>query len=149
MRNQIAGFFIGGWYVFDNFSPLQVQWRKVLYPTSEHAYHAAKFIDSYPNLSNDIRLCKSPVKAASLAAVNKTHMSADWYSSGKAEKMMEEILRAKLNQHNIVKDSLIKSGNMKIIEMNDSDSFWGWGPDHRGDNRLGKIWMKLRSELIS
>jgi len=43
---NIAGFFLEGWYVFDNFAPFQVEWRGKLYPTSEHAYQAAHFIDT-------------------------------------------------------------------------------------------------------
>lgn len=26
------------------------------------------------------------------------------------------------------------------------DSFWGWGPDKRGQNMLGKLWMRVREE---
>ncbi len=42
-KSTMAGFFLDGWYVFDNFAPCQVEWRGVLYPTSEHAYQAAHF----------------------------------------------------------------------------------------------------------
>lgn len=52
MNNKdIAGFFLEGWYVFDNFSPFQVEWRGQLYPTSEHAYQAAHFIEHNPELT--------------------------------------------------------------------------------------------------
>ena len=40
-KKDIAGFFLGGWYAFDNFAPFQVEWRDKLYPTAEHAYQAA------------------------------------------------------------------------------------------------------------
>lgn len=43
-KSTMAGFFLDGWYVFDNFAPCQVEWRGVLYPTSEHAYQAAHFL---------------------------------------------------------------------------------------------------------
>ena len=28
-----------------------------------------------------------------------------------------------------------------------TDSFWGCGADRKGQNELGKLWMKLRAEL--
>lgn len=149
MKDGVVGFFISGWYMFDNFAPFQVEWRGVLYPTSEHAYHASKFIDLYPDIANAICLCRSPLDAANLAHKNELYRNSNWYNSGEAEKVMEDILRAKLNQHKIIRDVLIQSGNMNIVELNDSDDFWGWGSDHRGDNRLGKIWMKLRRELLT
>ena len=38
---------------------------------------------------------------------------------------------------------------MYIVEMNDNDEFSGWGKNHEGDNNLGKLWMKLRSEQMA
>lgn len=61
--------------------------------------------------------------------------------------IMEEIVRCKLAQHDLVRETLIASGDRYIVEMNDDDSFWGWGSDHAGRNELGKIWMRLRDEL--
>ena len=60
---------------------------------------------------------------------------------------MEEIVRCKLAQHDLVRETLIASGDRYIVEMNDNDSFWGWGSDRQGRNELGKIWMRLRDEL--
>lgn len=62
---------------------------------------------------------------------------------------MEEIVRAKLVQHPYIQQVLLNTGSKTIVEMNNTDAFWGWGDNHRGRNELGKIWMKLRSELQS
>ena len=56
-ESTIAGFFLDGWYVFDNFAPCQVEWRGVLYPTSEHAYQAAHFFGTNPARAEQVRLC--------------------------------------------------------------------------------------------
>lgn len=143
----IAGFFLDGWYVFDNYAPLQVEWRGKLYPTSEHAYQAAHFIDNYPELAEKIRLCRSPGEASDMANENSEFDDPDWRE--KRLNIMEEILRCKLRQHELVSETLRKSGNKTIVEMNDDDDFWGWGRGRNGRNELGKIWMKLREELNS
>lgn len=61
---------------------------------------------------------------------------------------MENILRKKLEQHPHVKEKLLETGDREIIEASPTDGFWGCGPDKIGENHHGKIWMKLRSELI-
>ena len=33
------------------------------------------------------------------------------------------------------------------LQASDQDDFWGWGPDHKGRNELGKALMSLRDEL--
>ena len=60
---------------------------------------------------------------------------------------MEEILRAKTEQHEDVRDVLKKTGKRTIIENSPVDSFWGIGHDGKGQNVVGKIWMKIRDEL--
>jgi len=42
---------------------------------------------------------------------------------------------------------LLTTGDRELIEDSWWDSFWGWGADQRGQNMLGKLWMKLRAEL--
>lgn len=146
MNNEnIAGFFLEGWYVFDNFSPFQVEWRGKLYPTSEHAYQAAHFIGQYPELAEKIRECRSPRYASDLANENKQFEDPEWKEKRLA--YMEEILRCKLSQHPFIKETLKASDSKTIVEMNDADEFWGWGKNHSGANELGKIWMKLRQEI--
>lgn len=141
---KIAGFFLDGWYVFDNFAPFQVEWRGKLYPTSEHAYQAAHFIDIDQELAEKVRLCRSPREASGFANENSVYDDPDW--SDKKISYMEEIVRSKLEQHGYIVDILLSSEDKYIVEMNDDDEFWGWGKNHDGRNELGKIWMKLRDE---
>ena len=131
--------------MFDNFAPFQVEWKGKLYPTAEHAYQAAHFIETNPDLAEQIRLCRSPRDASDFANDNSSQDDPLWIE--KRLGIMEEILRAKLEQHSFVHKALIDSKNKYIVEMNDKDEFWGWGKNHDGQNNLGKIWMKLRSEV--
>ena len=62
---------------------------------------------------------------------------------------MEEILRAKVKQNPYVKQKLLQTKGYTIVEDSPKDSFWGWGKERDGHNQLGKIWMKIRSELMN
>ena len=142
---NIAGFFLEGWYVFDNFAPFQLEWRGKLYPTSEHAYQAAHFIETNAVLAEKVRLCRSPREASDFANANSEHDEPRW--NEKKIDFMKEIVQAKLNQHDYIKKILLASDSRQIVEMNDEDEFWGWGKNHDGRNELGKIWMQLRDGL--
>ncbi len=143
---DIAGFMLDGWYVFDSYAPFQIEWRGELWPTAEHAFQAAHFFETNPELAEQVRLARSPREADDFANENKQFDDPEWRSKRVA--IMEEIIRAKYDQHPLIQETLAKSGNKLIIEMNDNDAFWGWGTDKKGENTLGKIWMKLRDEVV-
>ena len=143
-KDNIAGFFLEGWYVFDNFAPFQIEWRGKLYPTTEHAYQAAHFIETDPLLAEQVRICRSPREASDFANNNKNKEDPNW--KDKRISFMEEIVRCKFEQHPYIQNILAETGNKYIVEMNDDDEFWGWGKNHDGQNQLGNIWMKIRSE---
>lgn len=141
----MAIYFYDQWYdVLNNFSANAVEIGGILYPTSEHAYQAAKCTD--PNGKEEIRKAKSPLLAKEIS--NKKYKSAkdpEWDMKKLA--VMESILRAKLDQHQEVRNALLKNVDEEIAEDSPVDSFWGRGKDGNGENQLGKLWMKLRSEL--
>lgn len=62
---------------------------------------------------------------------------------------MEELLRCKIEQNPYVKKKLLETNDYTIVEDSPKDSFWGWGEDRKGNNQLGKLWMKLRDEIKS
>lgn len=138
-------YFYDQWYdVLNNFSAHAVEIDGILYPTSEHAYQAAKCTDL--DGKQEIIAAKSPLLAKEVS--NQKYKSAkdpDWNT--KKISVMESILRAKLAQHQEVRDALIKSGAEEIAEDSPIDAFWGRGEDGNGENQLGKLWMNIRSEL--
>lgn len=136
-------FYTPEFYVFNNFSAHAVEFQGTLYPTSEHAYQAAKCTD--PEGREAIRNARSPLQAKLLA--NETYRAAkdpEWGS--KKVTVLEEILRAKLEQHVEAQEALRKSGHEQIVEDSPTDYFWGEGADGSGLNMLGKLWMKIRDE---
>lgn len=136
-------FYGGEWYIFSNFSSFMVQWRGVDWVTSEHAYQAAKFDDL--SIIEKIKNARSAHDAFKIARANDDKKISNWNEI--RLRIMEEIVRAKLAQHPYVLKKLLETGDKEIIEDSPRDSFWGRGPDWKGENHLGKIWMKLRREL--
>lgn len=131
------------YYVFSNFSSFQLEWKGILWMTSEHAYHSEKFEDK--ELIEQLKNTRSAHDAMKLAYANKDKYRKDW--DNVKLKVMKEILRAKIEQHPYVKKKLIQSGDKELIEDSWRDSYWGWGPNKNGENHLGKIWMELREEI--
>lgn len=136
-------FYEGTRYFLSNFSSFRVQWRGIDWMTSEHAYQAAKFRD--PEIIEQIKNAISAHEAKKIAQAHKDREIKNWSEIKIA--VMEEILRAKLAQHLYIQRKLLESGHREIVENSPTDSFWGRGPDWKGKNFLGKLWMKLRAEM--
>lgn len=86
----------------------------------------------------------SPEAAQQIAHKNKKLVPQEWH--GKKTAVMEEILRAKLTQHEDVREVLKRTGTRRIVENSPVDDFWGCGPKGEGKNMMGELWMKLRDE---
>ncbi len=136
-------FYEGQWYFLSNFSSFMVRWRGVDWITSEHAYQAAKFDD--PIIIEEIKNARSAYDAKVIARAYDHKKIPNWYEVRLG--IMEEIVRVKLEQHSYIHRKLLETGDREIIEDSPTDSFWGRGPDWKGENHLGKIWLNLRNEL--
>lgn len=138
-------FYTPKFYALNNFSAHIIDFDGQLYPTSEHAYQAAKCTD--PTGREAIRAARSPLQAKILA--NEIYVATkDPHWETKKVAVVEEILRAKLGQHLEVREALQESGQEEIVENSPTDYFWGEGADGSGLNTLGKLWMKLRNEMF-
>ena len=142
VSGEKIGFYEREFYPLSNFSSFQVEINGVLYPTSEHAYHAAKFVDTRPDLAEVIRLCRSAHAAFKTAHSYGEFKREDWDEVKIA--IMERILISKAEQNPYVYAKLMDTGDLELIEDSPKDSFWGWGADRQGRNELGKAWMKIR-----
>ena len=61
--------------------------------------------------------------------------------------LMEKIFRAKLEQHPDVERVLKLTKSRELLKVFPTDYYWGTGADNSGQNKMGKLWMKLRDEL--
>lgn len=135
-------FYEGRWYFLSNFSSFAVEWRGEVWMTVEHAYQATKFTDE--TIRERIRCARSAHDSKKIAHEHQVSVRPDW----RAVKLlvMESILRAKHAQHPYVQRKLLETEPAEIVEDSPTDSFWGRGPDGKGENHLGRLWMKLRDE---
>ncbi len=143
--NDYIGFYTREFFCLDNFSAFAVEIDGHVYPTAEHAYQSAKFIYTSPEIAKKIWKSRSPGEAKAIAHNNRENYISNW--EGTKVDIMEKILRAKLNQHPYVREKLMQTKKYPICLDSPIDSFWGIGPDRKGENVLGKLWMKLRAEL--
>ena len=145
--DEVIGFYTREFYSLDNFSSFKVLYKDYLYSSLEEAYQAAKFIGVAPEVVQKIKNSYSAHEAKEIAFENRDKQRKDW-DEVKVQ-IMEELLRLKLDQNPYVKKKLLETGDCLIVEDSPKDDFWGWGKDRKGENNLGKLWMKLRDELRS
>ena len=124
------------------FSAHAIEYKERLYPTVEHAYHASRYSDEA--VQEEIRRAKSPFLGWEVSQKHKADQLAGF--DARKSDVMEELCRLKLGQHADVKEGLLASGDDTIVK-NYPDPYWGIGADGVGKNEMGRIWMKLRSEL--
>lgn len=144
--NDVIGFYPREFYCLDNFSSFKVEWDGYLYASLEEAYQTAKFLKSAPEIVEEIKKSHSAHEAQKIAFANKDKVRSDWQEVKLT--IMEELLRKKLQQNPYVKQKLLQTKDYIIVEDSPKDNFWGWGKDRTGENHLGKLWMKLRDELL-
>ena len=132
------------YYMFSNFAAFKVNYNGRLWMTSEHAYQAAKFDDEA--IIDAIFEAPSPYDAKLLAHGNENKVRKNW--SEIKLTVMENILRAKLGDHSYIYEKLLSTGDREIIENSPIDAYWGTGKDGKGENHLGKLWMRLRKEMM-
>lgn len=133
--------FRGKYHFLSNFAKHPVRYDGVLWPSSEHAYQAAKTTDKDEKTA--VQLAMTPGKAKS--AGKKVTMRPNWDQI--KNQVMLEIVRAKFKQNRNIKMKLLATGDAELIESNWwGDDFWGVF-EGNGQNKLGKILMQVREEL--
>lgn len=141
-----------GW--LGNMAPYALVYEGKEWKTSEALFQARRF-DKYDPIREQIRAEKSPM-AAKLLAKSSVERMVVVPQSEEDLKLMAEVLRLKVEEHPILKQWLLETGDAEIIEdctkrQRGSGLFWGAGLQEdgtwKGDNYLGKLWMLLRREL--
>jgi len=115
------------------------------FPTHEHAYQASR-VKPGPE-RDEIKNAPSPKDAWRVGQKYKNDPNIVVADFNK-DRVVEEIMRAKLTQHQDVKTILKASGDRELHKVYAPDTYWGMSKDGtKGENKMGKIWMKLREEL--
>ena len=118
-----------------------------MYPSTEHAYQAAKFLNEEH---------QQEIRNAATANVSKKiarrlekagYRRKDW-DDVKVD-VMRGLLREKFSQEP-EQEVLLKTGDEELVEGNWlGDTFWGQCPVGTGENWLGRLLMELRDELTT
>ncbi|MBN4049531.1 NADAR family protein, partial [bacterium AH-315-N03] len=99
------------------------RWR-----TSEHYFQAQKF-DRLKD-REEVRKAKTPAEAARRGRDRKRKLRRDWESVKVS--VMRTAVEAKFRQHRELTELLLSTGDMKLVEHADRDSYWGDGGDGSG-----------------
>lgn len=133
-------------YEFTNFYPIFITVDGKSWPSAEHYFQAQKFVGT-PYVEQ-IRKLPSARQAFQLSrdpAVSQWRRS-DWDQV--KDDVMLKVLRCKFDQCERLRSLLIGTGDKKLIEHTDNDSYWGdGGGPGKGLNKLGQLLMQVRSEL--
>lgn len=128
---------------FSNFAAYPIKIKGKTYPTSEHYFQAMKF--SSAKDQKEVRTAKTPMLAAQKGRDRKRKLKRHWESM--KDNVMREAVLQKFTQHKELKELLLSTGDSKLIEHTNRDSYWGDGGDGKGKNKLGQILMQVRTTL--
>ena len=141
--NKISQF-VGENLFLSNFYLEKLVWEGILWPSSEHAYQAAKTLD--PQSRINIANLATPGQAK--RAGRTLTLRPDW-ESVKLE-VMYSIVHAKFKQNPHLLEKLLATGDAYLEEGNyHDDRIWGVCPPDSGNGRnlLGKVLMAVRMDL--
>lgn len=132
--------FRGENYFLSNFYPTAVTYDGLTYRNTEAAFQASKTTD----LEKRIKFTKMNPSAAKQAG-RRIVLRRDWESI--KENIMYEICKAKFVQNLRLKEQLLATKDEYLEEGNTwGDHEWGVSGGY-GENKLGKILMRIRIEL--
>lgn len=133
--------FTGDYRFLSNFATSVIQYNGHLYPSSEHAFQAAKA--ATPEEEKWVREAASCGEAKKRG--NQVRLRPDWEDVKLYT--MEEIVYQKFATNKDLAERLLATGEQDLVEGNTwNDTFWGVCRG-QGHNHLGKILMRTRNRL--
>jgi ribA/ribD-fused uncharacterized protein len=134
--------FSGERFFLSNFYPHPFVFRGREYPTAEHAFQAAKCVDT--DEAERVRLAATPAAARRIG--QRARLGQSWNDI--RVDVMHEVLEAKFADPDL-RARLLATGADELVEENTwNDRFWGRSSGV-GRNMLGRLLMELRDSLRS
>ena len=135
------------YFEFTNFAQFPIKLDGKQWPTTEHYFQAQKFIGTpYVEAIRKQTSARGALDMSRNPAIYRW-LRGDWEIV--KNDIMLKCLRAKFTQHKVLTHKLLATGDKKLIEHTNNDSYWGDGGDGSGLNMLGKLLMQVRKELSS
>ena len=113
------------------------------WPTVEHYYQAQKFTAA-PDF-DAVRQARTAFQARRIGNDRSRAIHPDWDEIREA--VMWRAICAKFDANPEARAKLLATGDEVLVEASPYDDFWGCGPRKDGQNRFGKMLMRLRSQL--
>lgn len=136
--------FRGKYFFLSNFYEVPVTYRGITYRNNESAFQAQK-VSSEDDRKTFSTL--NPSEAKKKGRHVSLRKDVDWDSIKTT--WMYEICKAKFSQNEELRNRLLATDNEQLEEGNTwGDRIWGT-VNGIGENRLGKILMRVREELRS
>ncbi len=132
--------FTGPFRFLNNSSPPPITLDRIIYPTVEHASHAATTLDAAER--RPIARCPTPGHAQRMG--HRTTRRPDW----EAVKipLMRQLLRHKFT-HSELATTLLRTAPHPLVNGHASgDTFWGVS-EGAGENGLGRLVMEIRETI--
>lgn len=161
---------------FSNFSPHKVRVHGMTWPTSEHAFQAMKFAPHRPDLIRAVHATATPSLAAEMGRDRSLPLADGWERPPQLlpyrlvdhaelqvddgfqhqeplfnrlkDVVMYEVVYSKMTQHPELRALLLRTESEAIVEASPKDAYWAWGADEKGESKLGRILMSVRSALV-
>ena len=130
---------------FSNFSHYGFELDGKWWMTSEHYFQAQKFHNT--KYEEMVRLLDNPMKAAEMGRDRNLPLRKDWEEV--KDDVMEKAVLEKFKQNKEIREVLLSTDQDSIVEKTTDDYYWGCGKDGSGQNKLGKILMRVREKLRS
>jgi ribA/ribD-fused uncharacterized protein len=139
--SRIYGFF-GEYRYLSNFHLSPVYFEKLLYPSSENAFQAAKVVYEHRYVLTEC----SPSESKKVWKTLPTLYTPENWDKIKYN-IMARILAEKFGTNAQIREMLVNTGNKDLSEYNWwQDTYWGYDVNkNEGQNNLGKILMKIRT----
>lgn len=129
--------YLSNWYL------ASLYLKEKIWPSSEHYYQAQK-VAGTPN-EETVRRMESPRLTFEFTRRPEITVRSDWEQVKVG--VMFEAVYAKFSQNPELKEKLLASSDLEIVENSPVDYFWGIGANGSGENQLGKVLMEVRCQL--
>lgn len=138
---KVIDSFRGEYECFRNPWSVPIYYEGVWFPSTEHAFHAAK--------TEDIELRKSLVTMSwrNARSRGRAFTLRPGWEEGIKNQVMEEVNWYKYTHDEFCRSKLLSTRGMELIEGNWwGDTYWGVC-DGVGENHLGRILMQIRMRI--
>jgi ribA/ribD-fused uncharacterized protein len=143
---EVIKSFSGEYAFLSNFAACTIYYEDILYPSTEHAFQAAKSLDVFER-----QMVANAATPGLAKKLGRTITLRDDWEDVKVG-IMRELLTLKFSQ-GMARALLFSTGDLPLVESNHwHDQIWGSCTcvQHRdidGQNLLGTLLMELRSNL--